>query len=1699
MILLSTTKKAGSLFGRIALLWAVLLLFPFFGTTQTWTPQASGSTQYLPSSWGIDANNVWIAGWGGTILKWDGSSWTGQNSGTTALLWDVWGIDANNVWAVGSNGTILKWDGSSWTTQVSGTTESLLDIWGSDANNIWAVGGNGTILKWNGSSWTPQASGTTQNFNSIWGADANNIWAGGAFGTIAKWDGSTWATQTQPLGAGGAFYDIWGSDASNVWAATGAAILKWDGNAWTVQPTPPNQFFRGVWGIDPYNVWAVGENGNVHKWDGITWTPQTSGTTQILVSIWGSNADNVWVTGANGTILYSNDQSIAAPPCSSILYVNDDATGNNDGSSWTDAFTDLQDALTSTCPGINQIWVAEGTYVPGTNQADQFEMKDGVDIYGGFPGSPGQEGDFGVRDWVTNVSTLSGEIGTAGLGDNCTNVIIGATAVLDGFTIRDANADGMSVYFVSPTIANCVFTENGSDGIDGGAGMEVTNCAFTNNVENGLNTYGDESIYTNCTFFGNGNVGTAFSSGSNPTLVNCTYSGNNAGGLSGFIGVYPIVKNCIFWGDGGSEFLIIGGSADITNSIVQGGCPTGSLAYTCTNVLDVDPLFVDQANGDLQLQECSPAIDAGDDSANTTSTDLDGNDRTFEAIPGAPTIDVGAYEYQATLTITTYYTDTDGDDYGTGTGQDFCEDPGPGWALQAGDCDDNDPDINPDAPEVCDGVDNNCIDGIDENDICCPSGNILYVNDDASGNNDGSSWADAFTDLQDALALTCPGITEIWVAEGTYYPGTARTDAFVMKNNLAIYGGFPNLGNPGLGDRNPNPAANGTLLSGNIGNGSSNFDNSYHVVNNIGLNATARLDGFTISEGNANDSGSGINTRGGGMLNQASSPTITNCAFTNNLASYGGGMFNDNGSSPVINYCFIMGNTAAFGGGMNNSAGANPSVTNCTFSGNQAGIGGAVYNSFSSNATISSCRFITNTANEGGGVFSNGSLSISNCLFFGNSATGDGGGMSLLNNTTAVINCTFSGNSASQGGGVFNENGNPSFTNCIVWSNTGGSIINSGTSPAVTRSIVQGGYAACIDCPNGNGDIDPLFVSGADFYLQECSPAIDAGTAAGAPNDDLYGNSRPVDAAPGQPGNFDIGAYEFQGATPDPTAVCASNLTVQLDANLTATVTVAQIVDSSDGCGPLSFLIDGESSLSFDCDDVGPQTVTLEVTDQFMNTETVTCSFTVADDNNVCCTASSITSTMFSPASICPGDEVTLSVVGDLGDGTTWVWYEGECPLGAPSPPTIVGTGVSVMVTPSFSTTYFVRAEGGCLVDEACTQVIVVVDAVAPSAVCQNIEVFLDTNGDASIVAADVDGGSDDNCGVASMTVEPNTFDCDDTANNPNEVTLTVFDGVGNWASCMAQVTVRDTISPVLVCQDITFNLDTSGRYMLFLGVIENIIIQSRTDNCDVITGQGGIGIQPVKFEFTCDDLGDNAYTIISNDVNGNQGTCDITITIEDPLMACNRPPVAVCQPVTVNADANCQAEVVAMEFDDGSTDPDMDILTFTASPEGPYGLGPTNVTLTVSDGILSSQCMTTVTVIDATPPSVDCPADATVECDESTLPSATGVATGIDNCGMTTISWVDNFATACGNTGVLTRIWTATDEAGNPSNCTQIITIVDTTPPNITCPADATVECGDATDPSATGMATGSDICGTVAITFSDSSVPGCGNTETI
>jgi parallel beta-helix repeat protein len=319
-------------------------------------------------------------------------------------------------------------------------------------------------------------------------------------------------------------------------------------------------------------------------------------------------------------------------------------------------------------------------------------------------------------------------------------------------------------------------------------------------------------------------------------------------------------------------------------------------------------------------------------------------------------------------------------------------------------------------------------------------GKIIYVDAYAPGNNDGSSWTNAYRYLQNGLAdaKSSAKPVDIRVAQGVYKPdedtlhpaGTGdRTAAFQLINGVTIKGGYSGTQMSLLG-ADPDArdiALYQTILSGNIGAPSDANDNIYHIFyhpEGLNLNNTAILDGFTITGGNAN--GSWPHSSGGGMFNWENSPTVDNCTFTANSAlSSGGGMFNAYYSSPTVKGCTFSTNSAAHGGGIYTFT-SSPTVKGCTFTDNLATLRGAGMHIYDSSPTIIDCTFTNNSANDGGGMYNNwfSKPTVMSCTFTDNSAN-KGGGMHNYKSSPLVNDCTFTNNSAEYGGGMYNEDSSP--------------------------------------------------------------------------------------------------------------------------------------------------------------------------------------------------------------------------------------------------------------------------------------------------------------------------------------------------------------------------------------------------------------------------------------------------------------------------------------------------------------------------------------------------------------------------------------------------------------------------------------------------------------------------------------------------
>ncbi len=336
---------------------------------------------------------------------------------------------------------------------------------------------------------------------------------------------------------------------------------------------------------------------------------------------------------------------------------------------------------------------------------------------------------------------------------------------------------------------------------------------------------------------------------------------------------------------------------------------------------------------------------------------------------------------------------------------------------------------------------------------------VLFVNWQANGQNNGASWEDAYNDLQDAIAHAkrAPGeVTEIWVAKGTYAPTGPNGDreiAFGLVEGVGIYGGF-------AGDENMreqrDPAQNVTILSGDLNGddekGGSNRENSYHVAFADWVDASAILDGFTITAGNANGGGGGRN-RGGGLYNFIGSPTLVDCRFTGNSAFAGGAVYNA-GGDPSWRDCLFITNYATAGGGFF-SEGGSPSLTGCGFQQNVAASGGGFRND-EGNPTLGDCRFIDHLAGSGGGMDNvRGDPILTDCTFSGNTAVGAangiGGGMRNLEASPVLTRCRFENNRSNSGlfpgagGGIHNSAGSPVLSECVFeknWAQHGGGAYN---------------------------------------------------------------------------------------------------------------------------------------------------------------------------------------------------------------------------------------------------------------------------------------------------------------------------------------------------------------------------------------------------------------------------------------------------------------------------------------------------------------------------------------------------------------------------------------------------------------------------------------------------------------------------------
>jgi hypothetical protein len=484
--------------------------------------------------------------------------------------------------------------------------------------------------------------------------------------------------------------------------------------------------------------------------------------------------------------------------------------------------------------------------------------------------------------------------------------------------------------------------------------------------------------------------------------------------------------------------------------------------------------------------------------------------------------------------------------------------------------------------------------------------------------------------------------------------------------------------------------------------------------------------------------------------------------------------------------------------------------------------------------------------------------------------------------------------------------------------------------------------------------------------------------------------------------------------------VVTQDITVELDADGLATITPAMVDDgSSDNCAIETYELDIDT---FTCEDVGENVVTLTVTDASGNVSSATAVVTVVDN--------------IAPEVIAQDITVELdadgfaSITADMLDAGT----ADNCSIelleididsftcedvGAPVTVTLTATDVNGNIA-------------------SATAVVMVVDNIAPEVITQNITIFLNEDGLASIEPEDLDNGSWDACGIESMTLSQSEFTCEDVGENI--VALNVTDVNGNTNTNVATVTVVDNTPPVVSVMDFLVHLDITGNATITGEDIDN----GSWDAC----GIASMEVFPNAFD--CSSVGSNTVTLTVTDVNGNSASATAVVLVVDP----NRPTV-VTRDITIYLDENGEAEITAVDIDGGSGDV-CGIAALSVNPSSftCADVGENEVTLMVTDvnGNISIG-RSIVTVVDTILPvavakdiTVAINVDGFAFVNPSDLDDGSHAA-----CDFTMTVTPDTFT--CADLGPNFVTLTVTNSSGETSTATATVNVVDNIAPRLECP----------------------------------------------
>ena len=520
---------------------------------------------------------------------------------------------------------------------------------------------------------------------------------------------------------------------------------------------------------------------------------------------------------------------------------------------------------------------------------------------------------------------------------------------------------------------------------------------------------------------------------------------------------------------------------------------------------------------------------------------------------------------------------------------------------------------------------------------------------------------------------------------------------------------------------------------------------------------------------------------------------------------------------------------------------------------------------------------------------------------------------------------------------------------------------------------------------------------------------------------------------------------------------------------------------ATDNCG-IDAWADNSTGLSDDCGSTGTETVTFTVTDIHSNSSSTTATFTVIDDFAPSCPVIDLTDGSDNGLSgtddVTNDDTPTMRViftgsgVESAEEGDVVEWYIGGVLSETHTVTALdVANGYAEFETGPFAdgpVMFSSRHIDDCGQASIFAFLNVVIHTTSPAALADGLTLYLDTDGNVSIAAEDLDDGSSDDFNAIAFSADQTDFDCDNLGDNT--VTLTVTDIAGNTATATATVTVVDDIAPTITPMDITVQLDAAGAATLSLGDVSTI-----SDNCTVASSSIDIT------SLDCSHVGDVTVTITATDQSGNTSTATATVTVED-----NVAPNVILMDTVLDLDADGLATISAADLDNGSSDA-CGIVSFSIAEDGSgtYSEAVTFDCDNTGDNVMSvavedvngniAYGQVTVTVADVTAPAVNIfdLEDYTLYAGDSCVNMVDLFAAGnpwyeaTDNCEIDVEIIYDEInETGIAGCREFDRRWIilATDASGNTSSDTtlQHITVLDTTAPVVFLdgvPADLSVD----------------------------------------